>query len=427
MATDAYLTIKALGDAGADIPVKAYSYGVTGNDLTITAPNGDLPEKLTEDVGKTFAKLTITIDEPHGLTVTVTFHHAKLDSVLIGAKDTTFTLSYTGFTVAYGCYAEGTRLLTPRGEVAIEALAVGETVLTAAGQSVPIRWLGHRRVVCAGHPQPAEVWPVRVRAGAFADGQPHRDLLLSPDHAVWVDGLMIPIRRLINHVSIVQQEVAEITYWHLELPGNEIVVAEGLAAESYQGAGRRDVFAGAPTIALHPVFATDRPAPDAALVEPVWRRLAARAGVLPPRPIDATDAPRLLASDGTALRPVPAGIGEWVFALPPGTEALHLRSPAARPSDGRPWLDDRRLLGLCVRAIELLDPQSGWAGIPMDHPSLAEGWWESERSEAGLTCWTNGAAVIPLDRAAQAVRLRIAAWPPLAEPAAADTQGAMAG
>ncbi len=60
-------------------------------------------------------------------------------------------------------------------------------------------------------PRPLEVLPVRVSANAFADGMPLRDLRLSPEHAVYVDGVLIPVRHLINDAAIVQEQVEAIT------------------------------------------------------------------------------------------------------------------------------------------------------------------------------------------------------------------------
>src|SRR5258708_1427014 len=114
-------------------------------------------------------------------------------------------------------FASGTRILTDRGEVSIEILREGDAIETVTGAFRPVVFLGRRRVDCTRHPTPWDVWPVRVRAAAFAEGVPHRDLLLSPDHGVYIDDVLIPIRHLINGATIVQEAIDEVAYWHVEL------------------------------------------------------------------------------------------------------------------------------------------------------------------------------------------------------------------
>jgi hypothetical protein len=66
----------------------------------------------------------------------------------------------------------------------------------------PVIWLGHRHVDRAHHPRPCDVWPVRIAAGTFGPGQPRRDLLLSPDHAIFINVVLIPVKYLINSDAI---------------------------------------------------------------------------------------------------------------------------------------------------------------------------------------------------------------------------------
>jgi len=152
------------------------------------------------------------------------------------------------------CFAAGTRIATPSGEVAVEDLRVSQPVRTDDDRAVPIVWLGHRHVDCRHHPDPERVWPVRVRAGAFGDGKPRRDLFLSPDHAVFVEEVLIPIRRLINGASIAQVMVDDVTYYHVELPRHDLLLAEGLTVESYLDSGDRSNFANSEAVRLCPDF-----------------------------------------------------------------------------------------------------------------------------------------------------------------------------
>jgi hypothetical protein len=124
------------------------------------------------------------------------------------------------------CLRAGTRILTQRGDVPLEGLFVGERVHTVLdGAAAPIAWIGHRDVDCVGHPKPRQVWPVRVAAGAFGPGRPHTDLFLSPDHAVYLNEVLIPVRHLINASTITQVLVDQVTYCHIELSRHDVVLA----------------------------------------------------------------------------------------------------------------------------------------------------------------------------------------------------------
>jgi T5SS/PEP-CTERM-associated repeat protein len=158
------------------------------------------------------------------------------------------------------CFAAGTRIATERGEVNVEDLREGDRVqLALDDQAEPIIWIGHRTVECWRHPKPTQVWPVRISADAFGPGRPCRDLWLSPDHAVYVEGVLIPVKHLINDTTIRQVPVDAVTYYHVELPQHAVLLAEGLPAESYLDVGDRTQFAnGDGPIALYPDFASRR-------------------------------------------------------------------------------------------------------------------------------------------------------------------------
>jgi hypothetical protein len=78
-----------------------------------------------------------------------------------------------------------------------------------------------------------------VKISRFAiDGKaPHSDLYVSPAHAIYIDGILIPASNLVNGVSIVadaKPAALSLTYFHIELDTHEPILAEGLAVESSQ-------------------------------------------------------------------------------------------------------------------------------------------------------------------------------------------------
>ncbi len=179
---------------------------------------------------------------------------SPLTSFDIGAGYTTSSFTFSadgigGTLIGVVCYARGTRLLTAAGERPVEQLHPGDTVTTLSGEEVTIRWIGHRRVNLACHPEPASVRPVRIAAHAFEDGMPRRDLLVSPEHALFVDGVLIPARSLLNGSNVTQDAPDAIEYFHVELDRHDVLLAEGVPAESYLDTGNRTMFANAPAAA----------------------------------------------------------------------------------------------------------------------------------------------------------------------------------
>ena len=145
----------------------------------------------------------------------------------------------TGTDITYvACFAAGTRVWSVAGEAPVERLRVGDAVWTRDGTTAPVRWLGRRRM----EPAPETAWPVRIAPGAFGDGLPTRGLLLSPDHAIYLNGALIPVRYLVNGASIRPVPVCAIEYWHVELDRHAVIFAEGLACESYLDTGSRSAF-----------------------------------------------------------------------------------------------------------------------------------------------------------------------------------------
>ncbi|MCZ8279812.1 MAG: Hint domain-containing protein [Acetobacteraceae bacterium] len=145
------------------------------------------------------------------------------------------------------CFAAGTRIVTPGGEDVVENLRAGDMVLAMRnGQAgfEALRWVGFMDIaVPRNAARAAKTAPILIKAGAIAPGMPARDLRVSPDHALEVDGHLIPAKHLVNGESIVQEIWCKrVRYFHLELEAHGLLLSEGTWSESYLDDGNRHAF-----------------------------------------------------------------------------------------------------------------------------------------------------------------------------------------
>lgn len=226
----------------------AGSYIVTGDYLLKDGTEGAFSATITDFTNIVWTDLLV----PGSAT---TSGNSGYQDTAVGVYLTSGSKIVTGYIATLPCFAAGTLITTPSGPVPVERLAAGMTVETRYGGTQPIHWVGHRRVDCARHPEPTKVWPVRVCAHAFGQNQPSRDLFLSPDHAVFVDDVLIPVKYLIDGDAICQIPAGRMTYYHVELAQHDVITAEGLAAESLLPREDRSAFDnGGGVTQIHPDF-----------------------------------------------------------------------------------------------------------------------------------------------------------------------------
>jgi hypothetical protein len=259
------------GDGNGDFAFLPAGFSNTGSTINITYPT-----------------------DPTGGTSSGTFQ------IWSNGQDSIYLNGFEGAVQFYPdvpCFASGTLVATARGEVAVENLRVGDLVLTAHGGAAlqPVVWIGHSKVNVARQRGMA---PILIKAGALAEGVPARDLRVSPEHAMFLDGRLVPARLLVNGTSIVQELwCPEVTYWHVELPAHGLLVAEGAVSESYFDDGNRKQFDNFAITTLFKDFESERHngryaeaacyplLTEGPALERLQARLAARAGALtvPPR------------------------------------------------------------------------------------------------------------------------------------------------
>lgn len=117
----------------------------------------------------------------------------------------------------------------------IEALSVGDLVLTRDDGPQKIRWIGQSTLRAEG-----AFAPVLIRKGALHNAN---DLIVSPDHRLFIyqrtDALgagraevLVKVRHLINGSTVVQQDGGFVDYFQILFDEHQIIFAEGIAAES---------------------------------------------------------------------------------------------------------------------------------------------------------------------------------------------------
>lgn len=149
--------------------------------------------------------------------------------------------SSTPFVIA--CYVTGTLIRTVSGDVAVEALAIGDRVVTASGAPRPIKWIGRRSYAGRFAAANPDVLPITFRVGSLGESMPSRDLSVSPKHAMLLDSALIAAELLVNGVSVVRAEsVDEVTYWHVELDSHDVLLAENAPSESFVDDDSRAMF-----------------------------------------------------------------------------------------------------------------------------------------------------------------------------------------
>ena len=158
---------------------------------------------------------------------------------------------------AVACFVRGTRIAVLRGETlmhgakmattgaekAIEDIQIGDLILVLKGGARRVKWIGHRSYDAATVARNINLRPVVICKNAVEQGIPRRDLLVSPGHALYFDGILIQAAALVNDKTIYRRDAdLPAEYFHLELHQHDVIFAEGMPVESYLDLNNRHMF-----------------------------------------------------------------------------------------------------------------------------------------------------------------------------------------
>ena len=270
-------------------------------------------------------------------------------------------------------FATGTLLRTPFGEVAIEALQIGDIVVSPSGDRHRVKT---KRVIGPSR----DLLAVKIVAGAFGGGLPLRDLVVLAGQTVrvtCVDEILIPIYTFLNEATVACVE-ADGNFLQIELEWPDVVVANGMPVAS----GIAGEALGAANDS-HSLPLCD----DPIIISALRMRLYSHGLALRWTPT-VGDPELALEADGRTLRPGVVGeVARFVVDAVP--DEIWIVSRSFSPCETAMSTDSRRL-GVQIRQIAFDDGLEART-IDCDDPRLTDGFHEIE---AGFR-WTDGRARLP--------------------------------
>ncbi len=142
------------------------------------------------------------------------------------------------------CFVKGTLIETEHGPCLVEDLVVGDKVRTSSGELLPIVWIGQKTLGAEVLKRTPHMRPVCIQEGAFGNGLPNRDLYVSPQHRIVLEGWRAELLygepqvfaaaiHLVNDKTIRQVQLDEpVTYFHVACSRHTILTSNGLPTES---------------------------------------------------------------------------------------------------------------------------------------------------------------------------------------------------
>ncbi|MDI2112321.1 Hint domain-containing protein [Commensalibacter nepenthis] len=352
------------------------------------------------------------------LTVTYANTVYKFDMGL-GYDPALFT--YSGMTIKYNgdapeidtpCYLAGSMINTPKGDIPVEQLKIGDyvttfDVATNSYQNKKIIWVGTRKVTI-NHQLPDDMagYSVCIKKDAIASNNPYQDIWVTPEHCLFFDGKFIPVRMLVNGASIYYDySLNGFDVYHIETKEHSIIIANGMFSESFLNTKNHNLFhKQGNIITLH--NQASKTWKDAAVpldvsqefVKPLFNQLKKRAiehgytDQTIPYTLTRKTNLHLITNTGITLYGN-RNDESYISIIPNDVTSVHIISNTSRPSDIiGPYVDDRRYFGVSIGEIILFNNQNIHQITTHLEKTELEGWHNLSQSDCR---WTTGNAFLP--------------------------------
>lgn len=159
------------------------------------------------------------------------------------------TMTFTGIETVIPCFTPGTMISTEFGDRRVESLRPGDRVATRDNGVQTIRWIGRRELSLADLIVKPTLRPVEITKGALGNALPTRDMKVSPQHRMLIEGpraemlfgeaeVLVAATHLTVLEGIEAKLTAGVTYIHVLFDRHEIICANGAWSESFQPAMR---------------------------------------------------------------------------------------------------------------------------------------------------------------------------------------------
>lgn len=143
------------------------------------------------------------------------------------------------------CFTPGSLVATPKGERLVQDLKVGDRVITRDNGIQEIRWCSRRSIVGANLGRFPHLKPVLILQGAFGNGLPERDMMVSQNHRMLVASektallfddkeVLVSAKHLTGLPGIGIFDVTQTTYLHFLFDQHEVILVDGTWTESFQ-------------------------------------------------------------------------------------------------------------------------------------------------------------------------------------------------